>query len=114
MTEKLNPVLNKQVEDTENTTGLAFYKYDCIQKEYQFISPSIRELIGYTPGEINLIGFEQLIRNQLVEKRNEYPLNENENDRNIIEYFVTYLIETKTGELKWIEEVFKPLHKDYQ
>jgi len=89
---------------SSNDTWQVFYKYDCKSKKYNFISPSIVNLTGYTMEEINSIGFEQLIKNQLVDKHANYKSELNSNGRKIEEFFATYLIETKNGELKWIED----------
>ncbi|MBT8383461.1 MAG: GAF domain-containing sensor histidine kinase [Ignavibacteria bacterium] len=94
----------KPPEKKINQTGQLFYRYDCENHKYQFISPTIIELIGYTVKEINEIGLERLIRNQLTEAKNIYPASENNNGRMIEEKTLTNLIETKDGELKWIED----------
>lgn len=85
-------------------SGQVFYKYDCVDGKYNFISPSIINLTGYTMEEINSIGFNKLIRNQLIDKKSNYKTDLNTNGRKIEEFFVTYLIETKNGDLKWIED----------
>jgi PAS domain S-box-containing protein len=81
-----------------------FYKYDFNKHAYQFMSPSIFSLTGYTMSEINKIGFENIIRNKLVERNNNYSLNGSRERSHIEEYFVTYLIETHNGDYKWIED----------
>jgi PAS domain S-box-containing protein len=102
--ETTNKVAEKSFEMTINHSDQVFYKYDCTKNRYQFISPAITDLIGYSIEEINSIGFFKLIRNQLVDRRFSYPIKENENGRKIEECFVTYLVETKDGDLKWIED----------
>ena len=87
-----------------NNSGQLFYRFDCKNLSYQFISPTIKELIGYSLEEINSIGFEKIIRNQLTERQSIYNTNKNNSGRKIEEKTVTSLIETKDGDLKWIED----------
>ncbi len=87
-----------------NQFGQLFYRYNCEKDKFQFISPTIKDLIGYSLEEINSVGLENLIRNQLTEKKFVYSANENKNGRMIEEITVTNLIETKDGDLKWIED----------
>ena len=87
-----------------NNSGQLFYRFDCKNLSYQFISPTIKELIGYSLEEINSIGLEKIIRNQLTERKSIYNTNENNSGRKIEEKTVTSLIETKDGDLKWIED----------
>jgi K+-sensing histidine kinase KdpD len=101
---KNNIVIEKQSEDKLTQTDQLFYRYNCENDSYQFISPSIKELIGYSFEEINSIGFEKLIRNQLTEKKNVYSVNENYKGCMIEEATVTNLVESKDGDLKWIED----------
>lgn len=101
---KNNILVEKPIENKITQNEQLFYRYDCESSRYQFISPSIKELIGYSLEEINSIGFKKLIRKQLTERKNSYSENENYNGRMIEEITITNLIETKDGDLKWIED----------
>jgi len=95
---------NKEVKSTDKfKTTYVFYKYDNIRKLYTFISPAIENLTGYTIDELNKIGFENIIRDTIVVGTNCYP-GDKKSLRKIKECFATYLIETKNGKLKWIED----------
>jgi PAS domain S-box-containing protein len=96
--------IEKQSEKKIFYTGELFYRYDCENDRYKFISPAVEELIGYSLREINSVKFEKLIRKQLAEKKNVYPLNENKSGYIIEEITTTNLVETKCGDLKWIED----------
>jgi len=101
---KNNILTQKPFENKITQNGQLFYRYNCESNKYKFISPSIKELVGYSLEEINSIGFEKLIRNQLTETKNIYSENENYKGSMIEEITVTNLIETKDGDLKWIED----------
>jgi len=71
---------------------------------FQLITPTVEKLLGYNIDELNKIGFQSLVRNQLVERKTSYSLNHSSNNLQIEENFITYLIETHNGESKWIED----------
>lgn len=81
-----------------------FYKYDFHNEMFQFITPSVEELLGYNTHQLNKVGFNNLIRNQCVERKNSYSVSENGFNSQIEESLLTYLVETKDGDYKWIED----------
>lgn len=81
-----------------------FYKYDYRKEVFQFITPTVEKLLGYNIQEINDLGFQSLIKNHLVERKSSYPLGNSSSSAQVEESFITYLIETKDGERKWIED----------
>ena len=81
-----------------------FYKYDYKKESFQFMTPTVEKLLGYNIDELNKIGFHNIIRNQLVEKKCSYSLHHTRSSLHIEENFITYLVETHTGESKWIED----------
>jgi signal transduction histidine kinase len=81
-----------------------FYKYDYRKESFQFITPTVEKLLGYNIDELNKIGFQSIIRNQLVEKKSTYSLNHSSSSLHIEENIITYLVETRNGESKWIED----------
>lgn len=81
-----------------------FYKYDYRKESFQFITPTVEKLLGYNIDELNKIGFQSIIRNQLVEKKSTYSLNLSSSSLHIEENIITYLVETRNGESKWIED----------
>jgi K+-sensing histidine kinase KdpD len=86
------------------TDNQVFYKYDYKRKLFQFITPTVDKLLGYNLDELNKIGFQNIVRNQLVDRKSSYTLNHNSNNLHIEENFVTCLVETHNGESKWIED----------
>jgi signal transduction histidine kinase len=86
------------------TDSQVFYKYDYKRELFQFITPTVDKLLGYNLDELNKIGFQNIVRNQLVDRKSSYTLNHNSNSLHIEESFVTYLVETHNGENKWIED----------
>lgn len=83
-------------------TAYVFYNYDNIEKRYTFVSPAIEKLTGFTADELNEIGFDTIIKDTIVESVNSYPSTQKSAEQ-IKECFVTYLIETKSRKLIWIE-----------
>lgn len=81
-----------------------FYKYDYRKEIFQFITPTVEELLGYDIDDLNKIGFQSIVRNQLVDRKSSYSINHNSNSMHIEEKSVTYLVETHNGENKWIED----------
>lgn len=87
------------------TTGDALYQLRYRTMTYDYMSPGILNLIGYSPVEINRIGFATLVhkielqggtafsREDLVEMRKAGQTGE---------YRADYLVKTSWGELKWL------------
>jgi signal transduction histidine kinase len=100
--------IKEQIEEPEvrkvDNNNQVFYKYDYKKESFQLITPSVEKLLGYTIDELNKIGFQSIVRNQLVERKTSYSLNHSSNNLQIEENFITYLIETHDGESKWIED----------
>jgi PAS domain S-box-containing protein len=95
---------NKKEKSAYNLkTAYVFYRYDNIRKQYTFVSPAVEKLTGYTMGELNKIGIDNIIRDTIVDGTDCYPVDK-KSLRKIKECFATYLIETKNGKLKWIED----------
>ena len=47
--------------DIAESTGDAFYRLKYSTKRYDYLSPVIEKLTGYTPDEINEIGFREIV-----------------------------------------------------
>jgi PAS domain S-box-containing protein len=94
------------------TSGAALYqlRYDSLAQMrsealvYDYLSPAITKLTGYSPEEINAIGFRNII--ERVEGSvlyAEFPDEETRDRvRNKGEYWADYLVRTKQGEAKWL------------
>ncbi len=81
-----------------------FYDFDCQKGKYKFITPSVVKLLGYQNAELNEIGFENLVVSKYEEYKTRYPLNGKSDGPQIEEKLTVYLVDTKNGEQKWIED----------
>jgi len=81
-----------------------FYDYDFRNDNYKFITPSVSKLLGYSSKELNEIKFESLVTSQYEEHKTKYPLNGNSDGTQIEEKLTVYLVTTKRGDRKWIED----------
>ena len=86
------------------TTGDVLYRYRYDVLQYDYLSPAIKVLTGYTFEEINQIGLENITitveyPEQLEDDAGIQLLNEN-NTRTVAHY----LIRTKDNQEKWIED----------
>lgn len=87
------------------TTGDVLYRLKYSSMKYDYISPSILELTGYSPEEIDAIGLSTLIMK--FESLGENILSiadavRNRQERKTGQYLADYLIRTKSGESRWL------------
>jgi PAS domain S-box-containing protein len=89
------------------TTGDAIYRLRYDSMNYDYLSPGIRNLTGYSPEEMKNIGFSKLVR------RIDLPGEEDVSPGTLIkdrmegktgEYRADYLVVTKDGEPKWLRD----------
>jgi len=79
------------------------YNLDFQTGKYIFMSPSIKLLTGYEKSDLNEIGFNSIVKKVISNKIDRYSVNGNVN-LIVEEFYGKYLIETKSGEKKWIED----------
>lgn len=81
-------------------SDVVIYKYNHRKKIYDYMSPTIQNLTGYTKEEINKIGFSKII------KKIECSYSK-DNSKIVIDedYYGNYTIETKSGDSKLIEDL---------
>lgn len=79
-----------------------FYKYNYSSGKYDFMSPAVNELTGYSVDELNRVGFQSLVK-EFHKKQRERK--SSENAEMIEDYYAKYLIESKEGVLKWLEDI---------
>ncbi|MCH7963886.1 MAG: PAS domain S-box protein [Bacteroidetes bacterium] len=92
--------------------GHVMYNLDFQTGEYIFMSPSVELLTGYSKNELNEIGFKSIVKKVYSNKIDRYKVNGDSN-LSVEEFYAKYLIETKSGENKWIEDnSFAYLDKD--
>ncbi len=87
------------------TTGDVLYRLKYNSMHYDYLSPSISKLTGYSAEEISILGFSKLV--MYVECPGEEELSveliaENRLKGKTGEYLADYLIRTKSGDLKWL------------
>jgi PAS domain S-box-containing protein len=89
------------------TTGDVIYRLRYDSMKYDYLSPGIKKLTGYSSAEINVLGFSQLVT------RIDFPNEENVSPQAIVtdrlegkvaEYRADYLIREKSGEMKWLRD----------
>lgn len=101
-----NPIEIQSI-DNQNTilsTDQAFYDFDYQTGNYNFITPGVIRLLGYSLSELNEVKFENLIISQYEEYKTRYPLNGKADGKQVEEKLTVYSIETKNGERRWIED----------
>jgi len=86
-----------------SSLGYVMYNLDFQTGEYLFMSPSINLLTGYSKNELNEIGFKSIVEKVYSSKIDRHTVN-GEINLYVEEFFAKYLIKTKSGEKKWIED----------
>ncbi|MHC1726076.1 MAG: PAS domain S-box protein [Syntrophobacteraceae bacterium] len=89
------------------TTGDVIYRLHYDSMTYDYLSPGISKLTGYSPEEIKALGFSRLVtRIDMPEKENVSPkvILEDRLAGKTGEYRADYLIATKTGASKWLRD----------
>lgn len=86
------------------TTGDALYRLNYQTMTYDYISPAIEKLTGYSPQEINALGFKHLVvQMELVGAyKTTGELTEERQQGKTGEFQADYEIRTKSGALKWL------------
>ena len=106
------PVKNTKKKLTSNPPPITisqeieqvFYDFDCVKREYSFITPVVENLLGYSPTEINQVGFENLVADEIEERSEVYRLNGKDDEMHVVEKQATFLVKTKNKSNKWIED----------
>ena len=100
---------NKEIVDFSNASAIksvdhVFYEFNYASGQYRFVTPTVDKLLGFNINELNRIGFKKLVVKEFEENKVNYPLNGKAERAQVEENLVTYLIKTKNGENKWIED----------
>jgi len=96
-------------------TGDVLYKLNYSTMKYDYMSPLIEKLIGYTPAQLNEIGISKIIKKIEFIFKPEYTIEEAVRERILGttgEYLADYLVETRDGKFKWIRDHSFPLLDD--
>ncbi len=103
--DKLKGSTSTEIDNKSNSkANYVFYQFNNIDKRYTFASPAIEELTGYTLDELNELGLKAITREKILVHGNGYSSHRSTAVEKIKESFATYLIQTKEGKLKWIED----------
>jgi PAS domain S-box-containing protein len=86
-----------------NSSDYVMYKLDCKNGEYIFMSPSIKSLTGYTRRELNERGFKSIVKEISSRSQDRYKV-KGKIATDVEEFYAKYLIQTKEGDFKWIED----------
>ena len=89
------------------TTGDVIYRLRFDSMSYDYLSPGIKKLTGYTIQEINVLGFSRLVtRIDLPHEEDVQPqkIVQDRLDGRVDEYRADYLIETRSGKKKWLRD----------
>ena len=86
-----------------NSSDYVMYKLDYKSGEYIFMSPSIKSITGYSRRELNERGFKSIVKEVSSQRTDRYKVKGGK-DADVEEFYAKYLIKTKAGELKWIED----------
>jgi PAS domain S-box-containing protein len=88
-------------------TGDVLYRLRYESMNYDYLSPSIEKVTGYTPDEIMAMGFSRLVLQIEVPGKGIVPCDLVAQDRRegkVGEFQADYFIRTKTGELRWLRD----------
>ena len=89
------------------TTGGALYRLRYDNMSYDYLSPAIERLIGYTPEEIKRMGFKKLVQSITKPAAEEMAVEDIMKDRmegKTGEYRADYLIHHKNGQACWLAD----------
>jgi PAS domain S-box-containing protein len=85
----------------------ALYRLRFDTLRYDYMSPSIEALTGYTPAEINELGFDHLVKKVVTPAGEGMPPNliaRQLEAGDVGSYTADYLIQTKSGALHWLAD----------
>jgi PAS domain S-box-containing protein len=97
------------------TTGDAIYRLRYDSMNYDYLSPGITNLTGYSPEEMKDLGFSKLVRRiDLPDEVDVSPgaLVKDRMEGKTGEYRADYLVVTKAGEPKWLRDHSFPWYDD--
>lgn len=81
------------------------YNFNHSSKKYDYISNDILPLTGYTKEEINTLGIKKIIKEIIVDNLDRKEIITSTDEAESVEdYFAKYLISTKSGKQKWVED----------
>lgn len=97
------------------TTNAALYRLKYSDMKYDYINPAIKRLIGYSPDEINEIGFASIVKRIEETHGKELEADVLRSDREkgmVSEFRADYLIRTKGGDFRWLTDRSFPWYNE--
>ncbi len=89
-----------------NNYNKAVYSFDFTTQKYTFFSEGIKDLIGYSIDELNRKGFASIVQKVIEPKIGKSKDLQKKVPNELFEdYSAQYLVKTKDGKLKWLEDV---------
>lgn len=81
------------------------YNFNHSTKKYDYMSNDIVLLTGYTKEELNTLGLKKIVKEIIVDNLDRQETVSSVSEPEVVEdYFAKYLITTKSGEMKWVED----------
>jgi PAS domain S-box-containing protein len=111
----VGPSVDDPFREIAEATGDAFYRLRYVTMRYDYLSPVIEKLTGYTAAEINEIGFREIVlRIESIENKEvtREEFERTRSSRKMMEYSGDYLIKTKSGEQRWLTDRSYPWRDD--
>lgn len=114
----LNPFYTTKLED--EVSVLTSYSSDTIYRlryatmQYEYVSPAITQLLGYTPEEIQQMNFRSLIIetkviNESIKSIHSYDEYERKRIHGVVnKWQADYLMRTKSGKKIWVSDISYP------
>lgn len=112
--------LRERIRKSEETLNiiakagtLVFYRLNFTSRDYEYINPTISDLIGYSPDEIREIGFGSIVMlSQNIKKDGIDEGSPVAAYGFFTEYEADYLVKTKSGGEKWLNDKSFPWYDD--
>lgn len=92
------------------TTGDALYRLRFADMRYDYMSPAIEKLIGYSPAELQQVNFSSLVVEAIILSSAKTPQEHRamRERGEFTEYRAQYRVRARDGEIKWLEDHSQP------
>lgn len=107
-------VLSKEIELLSSYSTDTIYRLRYETMTYEYVSPSVIKLLGFSPEELqnmnlrSLILETRMINDGMKKVLDYYELERNRKNRNVTKWQADYLMRTKDGRKIWVSDVSYP------
>ncbi|MCH2037809.1 MAG: sensor domain-containing diguanylate cyclase [Rickettsiales bacterium] len=107
-------LLSKEIELLSNYSTDTIYRLRYDTMTYEYVSPSVIKLLGFTASELqnmnlrSLILETRMINDGMKKVLDYYELERNRKNRNVTKWQADYLMRTKDGRKLWVSDVSYP------